>query len=77
MRHNPSLAWIPGDLAVRPCNYSVPKGKFAYLLAFDGFALGTPPGAPAREPNDNADRWLWVSLSNKAQFSTHLEVREF
>ena len=41
-------------------------------LAFEGFALGTPPG-----DTDNANRWLCVSLSNKAQFSMHLEVRKF
>ena len=44
-------------------------------LAFEGFALGTSPGTPG--DTDNADRWLCVSLSNKAQFSMHLEVREF
>ena len=27
MRHNPSLTWMPGDLAVRPFNYSVPEGQ--------------------------------------------------
>ena len=30
-----------------------------------------------RGHGDNADHWLCVSLSNKAQFSMHLEVREF
>ena len=30
-----------------------------------------------RRHTDNADRWLCVSLSNKAQFSVHLEVKEF
>ena len=44
-------------------------------LAFEGFALGTPPGVPG--DTDNANRWLCVSLSNKAQFSMHLEVTEF
>ena len=44
-------------------------------LAFEGFVLGTSPGAPG--DTDNADRWLCVSLSNKAQFSMHLEVTEF
>ena len=44
-------------------------------LAFEGFALGTPPRALGDA--DNADDWLCVSLSNKAQFSMHLEVRQF
>ena len=44
-------------------------------LAFEGFAMGTPSGAPG--DTDNSDRWLCVSLSNKAQFSMHLDVREF
>ena len=44
-------------------------------LAFEGLALGTPPGTPG--DTDNVDRGLCVSLSNKAQFSMHLEVREF
>ena len=35
------------------------------------------PSDPARGYNDNADRWLCVSLSNKTQFSMHLEVRKF
>ena len=39
-------------------------------LAFEGFALGTPPGAPG--DTYNANRWLCVNLSNKAQFSMHL-----
>ena len=40
-----------------------------------GLCVGHTPGAPG--DTDNADRWLCVSLSNKAQFSMHLEVGEF
>ena len=37
--------------------------------------VGHTPGGPG--DTDNANRWLCVSLSNKAQFSMYLEDREF
>ena len=46
-----------------------------WLTELVGFLLRQFHGFPG--DTDNADRWLCVSLSNKAQFSMHLEVREF
>ena len=49
--------------------------KGAYIRILNRLCVGHTPGGLGHA--DNADRWLCVSLSNKAQFSVHLEVREF